>query len=195
MEGRYWERHPDGPFATLISVAAGYLHPEWACPAWLRWRARHAEDDPEMQVFKAELRQAMMHPERLPGSELSREVQHDYGSAVAFLEQLWRYLYGSEPPAEPGTPEASRKARPARNLHSLSAFARHQPGRADQAYLPLTDSPHREFSRSSRFEYCSKFVIRGEELGLGGSTVGATLQATGEVRAAAEHRSSVVAKF
>jgi len=24
----YWERHPDGPFVTLIAVAATYLHPE-----------------------------------------------------------------------------------------------------------------------------------------------------------------------
>jgi hypothetical protein len=23
----YWEQHPDGPFATLIAVAATYLHP------------------------------------------------------------------------------------------------------------------------------------------------------------------------
>ena len=24
----YWERHPDGPFATLIAVATNYLDPE-----------------------------------------------------------------------------------------------------------------------------------------------------------------------
>ena len=28
MEGFYWERHPDGPFATLIRVSTTYLHPE-----------------------------------------------------------------------------------------------------------------------------------------------------------------------
>ena len=28
MASFYWERHPDGPFATLIAVAANYLDPE-----------------------------------------------------------------------------------------------------------------------------------------------------------------------
>ena len=28
MPAFYWERHPDGPFATLIAVATSYLHPE-----------------------------------------------------------------------------------------------------------------------------------------------------------------------
>ncbi len=28
MPAFYWERHPDGPFATLIAVATNYLHPE-----------------------------------------------------------------------------------------------------------------------------------------------------------------------
>ena len=28
MEGFYWTRHPNGPFATLIAVATTYLDPE-----------------------------------------------------------------------------------------------------------------------------------------------------------------------
>jgi hypothetical protein len=28
MASFYWERHPDGPFATLIAVATTYLDPE-----------------------------------------------------------------------------------------------------------------------------------------------------------------------
>ncbi len=28
MSPLYWERHPEGPFVTLIAVAATYLHPE-----------------------------------------------------------------------------------------------------------------------------------------------------------------------
>jgi hypothetical protein len=28
MASSYWERHPDGPFVTLIAVAATYLDPE-----------------------------------------------------------------------------------------------------------------------------------------------------------------------
>ena len=28
MSPLYWERHPEGPFVTLIAVAATYLNPE-----------------------------------------------------------------------------------------------------------------------------------------------------------------------
>lgn len=63
-----------------------------------------------MRSFKAQLREAITHPERLPRNELSESVQHDYGSDAAFLEQLWRYLYGTESAAEPGLPDASRRA-------------------------------------------------------------------------------------
>jgi hypothetical protein len=63
-----------------------------------------------MRIFKAQLREAMTYPERLPGDELFDSVQHDYGSDAAFLEQLWRYLYGDEPATEPGLPDASRRA-------------------------------------------------------------------------------------
>jgi hypothetical protein len=109
LEDFRWERHPDGPFATLIAVATGHFHPEWPCPALLRRRANR-EPDEEMRIFKAQLREAITHPERLPGVELSDSVQHDYGSDAAFLEQLWRYLYGDEPAAGPGLPGASRRA-------------------------------------------------------------------------------------
>ena len=110
VQAHYRKQCPDGPFATLIAVATSYLHPEWSCPARLRRRAGRAEDDPEMRAFKEELREAMAHPERLPGEELSGRVQHDYGSDEAFMEQLWRYLYGDEPAVEPGTPGASQRA-------------------------------------------------------------------------------------
>jgi hypothetical protein len=101
---------PAGPFAALIRIAATYLHPECACPARLRRRAGRAEDDAEMRAFRDELREAILHPGRLPGDALSVRVQHDYGSDEAFMEQLWRYLYGGEPVAGPGAPGASRRA-------------------------------------------------------------------------------------
>jgi hypothetical protein len=104
------DRCPAGPFAALIRIASTYLHPECACPARLRRRAGRAEDDAEMRAFKDELREAILHPERLPGDELSGHVQHDYGSDEAFMEQLWRYLYGAEPVAGPGVPGASQRA-------------------------------------------------------------------------------------
>jgi hypothetical protein len=67
----YWAKHPDGPFATLIRVAATYCDPEQDMDAYddLKYLARQ-DDDAEMKVFKAELRQALNDPSRLPGDEL-----------------------------------------------------------------------------------------------------------------------------
>lgn len=107
MSRLYRERHPSGPFATLIAVAANYLHPEADEPEALRRRARRLGGDEEMRVFKAELREAILHPERLPGDELSRNVSYDTGSPRAFLEEVWWYLYRDEPVAAPGTPGTS----------------------------------------------------------------------------------------
>jgi hypothetical protein len=97
MTSFYWERDPNGPFATLIRVAATYLHPENYDLDSLKRLAKR-EDDHEMQVFKSELREALSHPRRLPGDELSWAVQYDEGSDEAFLRQLWRDLYGDETP-------------------------------------------------------------------------------------------------
>ena len=55
MAAFYWERHPDGPFVTLIAVATTYLDPENYDLDALKALARR-KDNPEMQVFKAELR-------------------------------------------------------------------------------------------------------------------------------------------
>jgi hypothetical protein len=94
----YWERHPDGPFATLINIATSYCHPETDDDAYdaLKRRAKR-DNDQEMVVFRAELREAIQDPSRLPGNELSRNVQYDDGSPEAFLRRLWRDLYGDEP--------------------------------------------------------------------------------------------------
>jgi hypothetical protein len=58
----YWNRHPDGPFATLIAVATTYLHPEADDLESLQ-RLVKREDRPEMRVFKDELHQAITHPD------------------------------------------------------------------------------------------------------------------------------------
>jgi hypothetical protein len=76
MDQPYWIRHPDGPFVTLIAVATTYLHPEADELELLQERAKDDDSDPEMRVFKAELRQAIAHPGQLPGDELSRHVQY-----------------------------------------------------------------------------------------------------------------------
>jgi hypothetical protein len=93
----YWERHPDGPFATLIAVAANYLDPENYDLDSLKILAKR-EGQPRMQIFKSELREALRDPGQLPGDELSRSVQSEDGSPEAFLSRLWRELYGDETP-------------------------------------------------------------------------------------------------
>jgi hypothetical protein len=96
----YWARNPQGPFATLIGVAATYCHPEAYDGAYeaLIVRARSAApEDEEIRVFRDELREALADPGRLPDNELSKAVEYDDGSSEAFLRRLWRDLYGDEP--------------------------------------------------------------------------------------------------
>ena len=99
MNQAYWARNPQGPFATLIGVAATYCHPEAYDGAYeaLIMRARSAApEDEEIRVFREELREALADPSQLPDDELSKAVQYDDGSTQAFLRRLWRDLYGDE---------------------------------------------------------------------------------------------------
>lgn len=96
----YWTRHPDGPFVTLIEVAATHLNPEMRHHELLRDRARR-NDEPRMRRFKAELREAIQHPERLPEGELEWNVEYNDADDMAFMTRLWKDLYGDEPVAEP----------------------------------------------------------------------------------------------
>src|SRR6202000_2059401 len=64
----YWERHPDGPFVTLIEVATTYLDPENYHLDELKALAKRDDLD-EGGVFKAELREALRDTSRLPGDE------------------------------------------------------------------------------------------------------------------------------
>lgn len=67
MTGFYWERHPDGPFATLIAVTATYCSPDADAEDYQRpKRLAGREDDQRMRVFKEELRQALASPGELP---------------------------------------------------------------------------------------------------------------------------------
>jgi len=95
-----WERHPDGPFATLIAVAATYCAPEAYDGAYddLISRARTPDpDDEEIGAFKAELQQALADPGQLPADELFDAVDYGDGSDEAFLRRLWHDLYGDQP--------------------------------------------------------------------------------------------------
>ena len=107
MDQPYWIRHPDGPFVTLIAVATTYLHPEADELELLQERAKDDDSDPEMRVFKAELRQAITHPGQLPGDELYSHVQYDDGSDEKFLRRLWLDLYGDEPVTVTGPPSTT----------------------------------------------------------------------------------------
>ena len=97
MPAFYWERHPDGPFATLIAVATSYLHPEIDDPDSLKRFAKHRGHH-ETRVFKSELREALRDPSGLPADEFFESVQYDDGSDAAFLRRLWHDLYGDETP-------------------------------------------------------------------------------------------------
>ena len=55
------------------------------------------EDNEQMRVFKAELRQALTDPSQLPAGELDNAVEYDDGSDEKFLRRLWHDLYGDEP--------------------------------------------------------------------------------------------------
>jgi hypothetical protein len=98
----YWARNPQGPFATLIAVAATYCHPEVyndAYPELIERVRSAAPEDEQIRVFREELREALADPSRLPDDELSKAVQYDDGSSQAFLRRLWHDLYGDEPAA------------------------------------------------------------------------------------------------
>jgi hypothetical protein len=111
--GFYWERHPDGPFATLIAVAATYCSPEAYDGAYADLISRAQAPDPgddEIRVFTAELQQALADPGQLPGDELSDAVEYGDGSDEAFLRRLSHDLYGAGPCPDglAGRPPANR---------------------------------------------------------------------------------------
>jgi len=84
----YWERHPDGPFATLAPTtisSAGRGHPNPTTR-----RSGHS---------KAELQRALADPGQLPGDELFHAVDYGDGSDETFLRRLWHDLYGDQPGA------------------------------------------------------------------------------------------------
>lgn len=111
MSPLYWERQPDGPFATLIAVAATYLDPENYDLDSLRALGAR-EHDEEMLVFKSELRQALADPGQLPGDELCEAVEYDHGSDEVFLRWLWDELYGGQPTGGAAENPHHRRPRP-----------------------------------------------------------------------------------
>ena len=98
MSTSYWERHPDGPFATLIALAATYCSP--AAYDDLIGRARAPDPGDEgIRAFNAELQQALADPGQLPTDELFDAVYYGDDSDEAFLRRLWHDLYDDQPGA------------------------------------------------------------------------------------------------
>ena len=95
----FWQKDPDAPFATLLSVIAGSCHPE----AWedayedLQRIARDHPDTPRMIRFKDELRRVIRDPSLVSRADLSYAAVYSDGSAEKFLARLWRDLYPDEP--------------------------------------------------------------------------------------------------
>jgi hypothetical protein len=126
----YWERHPDGPFVTLIEVATTYLDPENYDLDELKALAKRDDLD-EVRVFKSELREALRDPSRLPGDELFESVEYGNGSDEAFLVWLWHELYSDEPS---GASVLTRlKALPEPFAQRLHWQTRHSVGNAARA--------------------------------------------------------------
>ena len=97
MSGFYWERHPDGPFAMLIAVAAAYCSPDaydGACADLISRARAPGPGDEEIRAVTAEVRQALADPGLLPAGELSAAVEYGEGSDEAFLRRLWHDLDG-----------------------------------------------------------------------------------------------------
>jgi hypothetical protein len=95
---RFWRYNEDAPFATLLSVVDGHCHPEAGEWAYTELQRLAKDDTSEvMRKFKAELREVMGDPSKLPPGALSTAAEYDDGTDEAFLRRLWRDLYGDEP--------------------------------------------------------------------------------------------------
>jgi hypothetical protein len=97
-----WVAGSDRRFATLLSYARTYLHPEVYNDAIddLRYLLRLPEDrqDPDTRRFKAELRMVILgQTEGLPPSALSEAAEYDDGDQDTFVRRLWRDLFPDEP--------------------------------------------------------------------------------------------------
>lgn len=97
-----WVAEPGRPFATLLSYARTYLHPEVYNDAIddLRYLVGLPEEqqDPDTRRFKAELRLVILgQTDGLPPGALSEAAEYDDGDQDAYVRRLWRELFPGEP--------------------------------------------------------------------------------------------------
>lgn len=99
MEGRFWQYHPDAPFALLLRMVEKYCHPEVSDDAYDEFKqvVHMPERDPVFDRFKEQLAEAIRDPRQLPEDALFRATVYDDGSDEKFLARLWHDLYPDEP--------------------------------------------------------------------------------------------------
>lgn len=106
MNDERWVTDADRPFATLLSYARTYLHPEVYNDAIddLRYLTSRPESrqDPDTRRFKAELRRVIIGDTAgLPAKALSDAAEYDDGDLYTFARRLWRELFPDEPLPRP----------------------------------------------------------------------------------------------
>jgi hypothetical protein len=98
----YWLSDRTAPFATFLTIAQTYLHPESRDDdgASLQRRAQaDLPDDPEIRTFRAELVR-LLSGDREGLQPWAIEFATDYEDQDTddeFLEWLWQTLYPNEP--------------------------------------------------------------------------------------------------
>ena len=119
-----WERHPEGPFVTLITVAVTSCSPgacDGAYPDLIsRGRAPDADDE-EIRTFAAELRQALADPGQLPGDELSAAVEYTTAATRRSCAACGMKGTATGPPSGRDRQKQAARARAARRRHTLPA--------------------------------------------------------------------------
>lgn len=95
---RYWQDHPDAPFAALLDVVETYCHPEAYDTADhdLKTIVHLPGRDRVFDRFKQQLAAAIADPSQVPDGALFRAAVYDDGSARGFLTRLWGELYPHE---------------------------------------------------------------------------------------------------
>ena len=143
MASFYWERHPDGPFATLIAVATTYLDPENYHLDSLKELARR-EDDEEMRVFKSELREALRDPASYRATSFSSQSSTTMAATRRSCSRLWHDLYGRRAAPVPrrhtdrSHPGGSLAIRSPSSERSARAFALSAPSLAENSQSSTT---------------------------------------------------------
>ncbi len=97
-----WVENRDEPFATLVSYAATFFHPEKTprLVEGLRTAVHRAIEDQNIdtRTFVKELRQALSGDTAgLPDEALWEAAEYSDGTDEAFLKRVWEEIFPEEP--------------------------------------------------------------------------------------------------